>query len=123
MCPNSNNFLPLLGLLLTTISVEVHGSQTEDQTQQTQEGITPTQAQLSIHRRSGQGNDTTADTADDVVGCEGTGGVGSESIDEVGLDTCHGSGEADTDEEGSDDGDDPVDAEFCCPAVDDEADR
>ena len=118
---NSNNFLPLLGRLLTTIPIEVHGGQTKDQTQQTQKGITPSQAQFTVHRRSGQGNDTTSDTADDVVGCECTSRVGSEGIDEVGLDTCHGAGKADTDEEGSDDGDDPMDAEFCCPAVDDEA--
>ena len=28
---NSNNFLPLLGRLLTTIPIEVHGGQTKDQ--------------------------------------------------------------------------------------------
>lgn len=82
-----NNLLALVVRLLA-IPVEVHGGQSKDQTQQAQKGISPSEIQLAVHCWTGEGHNTACDAANDVVGCEGTGGVGSEGVDEVSLYTC-----------------------------------
>lgn len=79
----------VLLLLATTVAVEVHRSQAENQSQETKKGVSPSQSELSVHAWSSERNHTTCDTADDVVGCEGAGGICAEGIDEVCLNRGH----------------------------------
>lgn len=82
-----------------------------------QQRVPPSEAERRVHLLPGQRQQGADEGAQDSVGGEGGGGVDGEGVDEVGLDGHEGGEEAEADEAGAQDGDQPEDVLLGRPAI------
>ena len=85
-----------------------------------QQAVPPTQSEGDEHLPARQGQQATAEAAEDGVGGHRGRGVAGERVDEVGAERHEDGDHGQAHEEGSHDGHDPLHLVLCGPAVDDE---